>query len=115
MGKDKRKLKRRHLIYYLTVLERDTDVVVGYLVDITTKGIMIMSDNKVEPGTTLHLKILLQTEMSDKEYLHFDARSKWCEKSPSGNSYDSGLELLNVKPESFRDIEKIIEELGFNY
>jgi hypothetical protein len=114
MGAEKRKQKRRHLIYYLTVIDRETNNVIGYLVDITTKGIMLMSDNALQPGTVLHLKIMLQTEMSDKEYLHFDARVIWSKQSINGNSYDTGLELLNVKPEDFREIETVIDELGFN-
>ncbi|MFC1592012.1 PilZ domain-containing protein [Thermodesulfobacteriota bacterium] len=114
MSMEKRKLKRRHLIYYLTVQDTETNQVLGFLVDITTRGVMLMSDNPIEPGTDLSLKILLQTEMSSREYLYFDARAVWCEKSINENSYDTGLELLNVAPEDFREIEKIIEELGFN-
>ena len=114
MAAEKRKLKRRHLIYYLTVLDRDTEKHIGYLVDITTKGIMLMSEYPIEVGTILQLKILLQTDMSQNEYLHFDAKTMWCRKSINENSYDTGLELLNVRAEDFAEIEKIIEELGFN-
>jgi hypothetical protein len=45
---EKRKLKRRHLIYYLRVFEKNTDTLLGYLVDITPEGIMIMSESPVE-------------------------------------------------------------------
>ncbi len=114
MANEKRKLKRRHLIYYLTVLEKDTDRVIGFLVDITTNGIMIMSEFPIKNETVLHLKVLLQTEMSKKEYMHFDAKSVWCERSINGYSYDTGLELLDVDPKDFSEIEKIITELGFN-
>ena len=111
--RDKRKLKRRHLIYYLHVLERASGTTIGYLVDISTEGIMIMSENPIAVGTVLELKILLESEMSAKQYLYFDAKALRCEKSINGTSYDIGCQLLNLSPEDFREIEMIIEELGF--
>lgn len=111
--RDKRQLKRRHLIYYLHVLERASGQQIGYLVDISTRGIMIMSEQPIAVGTRLELKIMLESEMSTKQYLYFDARALRCEKSPNGTTYDIGCELLNLSPEDFREIEMIIDELGF--
>jgi hypothetical protein len=111
--RDKRKLKRRHLIYYLHVQERSSGTVIGYLVDISTEGIMIMSENPISVGTVLELKIMLESEMSAKQYLYFDAQVLRCEKSINGISYDIGCKLLKLSPEDFREIEMIIEEIGF--
>lgn len=112
--KEQRKLQRRHLIYYLTVIDTETDQALGFLVDITTNGIMLMSEAPIETGKVFHLKILLQTDLSEKQYLNFDARSKWCKNSINSDIYDTGFELLNVKVEEFKDIEEIIDSLGFN-
>ena len=111
--RDKRKLKRRHLIYYLHVQEKASGNPVGYLVDISTEGIMIMSENPIEAGTVLELKIMLESEMSAKQYLYFDASVLRCVKSINGTTYDIGCKLLNLAPEDFREIEMIIDELGF--
>lgn len=111
--RDKRKLKRRHLIYYLHVQERASGKTIGYLVDISTEGIMIMSDVPIAIGTVLELKIMLESEMSAKQYLYFDAKALRCEKSINGTSYDIGCQLLNLSSEDFREIEMIIDELGF--
>jgi len=109
----KRKLKRRHLIYYLKVREQATDAPVGYLVDITTGGIMIMSETPIDVNKSFKLKIMLQTDAGDRKYLNFDAVSKWCRQSINSDFFDVGFELLDAGPESFSEIEKIIEELGF--
>ncbi len=114
MTGDQRRVKRRHLIYYLRVMEQDLNEVIGYLVDITTHGIMIMSESPIDPGVTMKLKVLLQTDMSEKEYLNFGAKCKWCKKSINDISYDVGFELLDVSGDDFKDIEQIISELGFN-
>jgi len=110
----KRKLKRRHLIYYLKVVDRDTGELLGFLVDITTQGIMIMSERPIKTANIFHLQILLPSEDDEKKYLNFDARTKWCERSINTDFYDIGLELMNVNVDEFDAIEKIISELGFN-
>ena len=111
--RDKRKLKRRHLIYYLHVQERASGAPIGSLVDISTEGIMIMREQPIELGTMLELKIMLESEMNDKQFLCFDAKVLRCEKSINGTNYDIGCKLLNLSDEDFREIEIIIDELGF--
>ncbi len=111
-----RKLKRRHLIYYLKVMDRDTGEILGFLVDITTQGIMIMSEQPIKTGRTFHLQLLIPSDedAAEKKYLRFDARSRWSERSINTDFYDTGLELININIEEFETIEKIIHELGFD-
>lgn len=112
--KEQRKLQRRHLIYYLTVIDRETDRPIGFLVDITTSGIMLMSETPIETDKVFHLKILLQTDLSAKEYLNFDAKSKWCRSGVNSDIYDTGFELIDATIDDFREIEEVIDALGFN-
>ena len=113
LSKEKRRMKRRHLIYYLEAVDRGTDKLVGFLVDITTKGIMLMSKTPIETGKIFQLRILLKTDLSEKKYLNFDAKSKWCEKSINTDIYDTGFELINKDISDFREIEEVIDALGF--
>jgi hypothetical protein len=114
LSKEQRRMKRRHLIYYLEAIDRETSKLVGFLVDITTKGIMLMSKTPIETGKIFQLRILLKTDLSEKKYLNFDAKSKWCEKSINTEIYDTGFELINKDISDFREIEEVIDELGFN-
>ena len=114
LSKEQRRMKRRHLIYYLEAIDRETGKLIGFLVDITTKGIMLMSKTPIETGKIFQLRILLKTDLSEKKYLNFDAKSKWCEKSINTEIYDTGFELINKDISDFREIEEVIDELGFN-
>jgi len=114
LSKEQRRMKRRHLIYYLEANDRETSKLIGFLVDITTKGIMLMSKTPIETGKIFQLRILLKTDLSEKKYLNFDAKSKWCEKSINTEIYDTGFELINKDISDFREIEEVIDELGFN-
>jgi len=111
---EQRKIKRRHLIYYLEAVDRDTGQPLGFLVDITTKGVMLMSETPIEIEKMFQMKILLKTDLSAKKYLNFDAKSKWCKKSVNSEIYDTGFELINADISDFKEIEEIIDALGFN-
>ena len=110
---EKRIFKRRELIYYMKVLERDTDKLLGYLVDVTTEGLMIMCEAPLEIEKNYALRINLRKDLSNKEHLHFDAKCKWCTKEICADFYDAGLELLRIAPEDQKEIENIIEKLCF--
>jgi len=110
---EQRKVKRRHLIYYLSVLEQGTELSIGFVVDVTQKGIMIMSSMPLAVGKTYHLKMLVNEDDAVQKYLFFDASSKWCRKSPNSDFYDTGFELLNLDSSVFKEIDAIIDELGF--
>jgi hypothetical protein len=112
--KDKRRLKRRHLIYYLQVTDRSTGALIGFLVNISPQGIMIMSEHPLPVGKQFNLQLLLPSTTGEKEYLQFDALSKWCKQSINTDFYDIGFELLNVSVSDFDAIQNIIYELGFN-
>jgi hypothetical protein len=114
LSKEQRRMKRRHLIYYLEAVDRETDKLVGFLVDLTTKGIMLMSKTPIEAEKVFHLRILLRTDLSEKKYLNFDAKSKWCKKSVNTEIYDTGFELINTDISEFKEIEEIIDDLGFS-
>ena len=59
---DRRRHKRRHLIYYLEVFDDATDRLIGHVVDITMKGIMLTSEEPIELNSTLRLRIELPAE-----------------------------------------------------
>ena len=58
---DSRSLKRRHLIYYLRVFDRNTDKLFGHIVDITTEGVMMIGEKAIETNTVYQLRMELST------------------------------------------------------
>jgi len=51
--KDKRKIDRRFLLYYMRVYDAGTQKQIGNLVDITPRGIMVGSEHPLPEGKTL--------------------------------------------------------------
>ena len=110
---NQRKLRRRHLIYYLRVVDRSTDQFIGHLVDVTTEGVMIMSDHAFEEDSIHQFSMALPEVIEGSTPLHFDVKCVWSREGITPGQYDSGFELLTILPEHRREIERLIVEFGF--
>jgi hypothetical protein len=110
---DKRKLKRRHLIYYLRVFDRNNDNLIGHLADIYSEGIMLVSERSVEPNTVFQLKMNLPKEILGREQMNFDAESLWFRKDINPNFYLIGFRFLKVTRNHFALIEELLDDFGF--
>ena len=111
--KDKRKIDRRYLLYYMRIFDAKTRQQIGNLVDITPGGIMIVSERPLPEGQTTRLRMELTDEVSDKPFMEFSAHSKWCEPDIIPNLYNTGYEILDLAPEDVKIVQRIIDEFGF--
>lgn len=110
---ERRKLKRRHLIYYLRVFDCANDHLVGHLVDITADGIMIISEQPIEMNKIFHFKMMLPSRIGGKEEWLFQAQSRWCSKDINPDFYDTGFMLINVAEKDLEVISNLIRGFGF--
>ena len=110
---EKRKLKRRHLIYYLRVFDRNANMLIGHLVDITAEGLMLISEDPIDANSTFQLKMDLPQGMGNKEQLSFDARSVWHRKDINPRFYNTGFQFRKVTRNHFAVIEQLLDDFGF--
>jgi hypothetical protein len=110
---EKRKTKRRYLLYYMRIYDAATRQQIGNLVDITPRGIMIVSEHPFPEGQTTRLRMELTNEVTEKPFMEFTAHSKWCEPDVTPNMYNTGFEILDLAPEDAEIILRINEEFGF--
>ncbi len=111
--KEKRNLKRRHLIYYLKVFDRNSNELLGNLIDITPNGIQLITENPLETGILFKLKMVLPKTILDKSELIFDAKSIRCDRDINPNFYITGFQLLNVSKDHHAIIDQLIDDSGF--
>ena len=112
MDEDRRKLERKHLVHQLMVFDRDTGDLAGYLVDITTEGIMLMSRDPIEAGVTRKFRMLLPAKIRGSLEVAFDARSVWSRRTIPSGLYEIGFRLLGVSEEDMDTIRSLIDEFG---
>jgi len=112
---DRRALRRRHLYYYSRVFDETTQQMAGRLVDLTTEGIMVVSEKPVNTNTKFKFKMLLPKSIDGHKTLNVEAESRWSKRATNPDLYDNGFQLLNVKPDDEMIIHKLIQTSTFNY
>ena len=113
MSTDNRELKRRHLVYYLEVHEGAGDALLGYLIDISTNGIKLMSRRAMTPGTSLPMRMELPSELFDRREVQFGGVCKWCAPDVNPDFFDIGFEVTDMPQEVKRVVNRLITHLGF--
>lgn len=108
----RRKLKRRHLIYYLRLFDRISEQLVGHLVDITTKGIKVLSEEPLEVDKRYQFEMVLPEDMGN-ERITFDATSIHCEEDVNPDFYATGFRIDQIESSHAELINQLIEEFGF--
>lgn len=96
MSDERRKLERVQLYYYLKVFDRDTDKVVGRLVDITPEGLMLICESKLKPDTAYRFYMTLPDGFDYKRHVEFDAVCRWCKPDVNQKYYDAGFHLTRI-------------------
>ena len=112
---EKRKEKRWHTLHYLKVYNGKTNKPAGRLVNISTEGIMLMSEKPIKTDTTYHLRIVMPKGDNNRTSIAFEAISRWSMKGLNPEYYDSGFQLKNVARDDVEKIECLIKESTFNY
>ena len=110
---ERRKFKRRYLMYYSRIFDKTKGSVLGYIVDLTPEGAMILSEQPVDVGQRFDFRMDLPEGIANKDFLDFQAESRWCSRDIDPNFWDTGLYLFNITEEDRSIIDKMIQEYGF--
>lgn len=85
---------RTHLVYYLRVFDRTDNSLFGHVVDLSSKGMLITCDRKLDPNQQYKLAIEDTTRMDRLDVINFNAECKWFSKDDSSELIDGGFELI---------------------
>lgn len=110
-NQDRRKSKRRHLLYYSRVHEAEK--LLGHLVDVTPQGAMLLSEKPLDTDKIYKLRIELSADITERPFMEVIAKSLWCRPDIDPNYYNTGFELIGISQEEIEIIQKIVEMYGF--
>jgi len=114
MDEQPRNLQRRHLIFYLEVYDDATGELLGHLVDLTTKGLKLVSKNPFPDGKTYTMRMTLPEDYFEEKILRFEATSRWCTNAVNPDFYDTGFQVEKLDRDTIDIIMKLIQALGFS-
>ena len=109
---DRRKHNRRHLIYYLRILD-NMDNLMGYLIDLSEGGIMMLNESPYPIGDRFDFKIKLPKELELGEWVSFKGEVKWTQEDINNDFYDIGIQILDFTDQKRAIFEKLVEQAGF--
>ena len=110
--KERRKTKRHTLIYYMRAFDVRTRNLIGYLVDITPQGIMLLCDDPTPTDQPFRLKLELTEDISDKPFLELGVQSIWCHPDIDPHFYNTGFKIVEIAPEDSETVSRIIDTYG---
>ncbi len=107
----RRRQKRWQLVQYLRVRNKKSNEITGHLVDISTAGVMLISDQAIPPENVYKFSMEIPQVEQQVCVLHFDAKSLWTKPDINPYFHNSGFCLLDPQPETISSIEALISEL----
>jgi hypothetical protein len=111
--KDRRQVERNYLVFYLRVFDGPATKVMGHLVNISSNGIMLLSDFPIPINEDYTLRMRLPHELVDNAEIIFDATSCWCRNDTNPGFYVTGFQLHDVAPALKNVILCLIDEFSY--
>lgn len=88
--------------------------VIGHIVDISDRGLMLISDSPIPVNEEYRLRMRLPAEIVDKDEIVIDATSRWCKQDENPDFYISGFQITTLTAEIQKYITCLIEDFSFN-
>ena len=105
--------ERREFFYYTRLIDNDTLEIVGHLTDISTGGFKLDSQVPIPINKDFRFLMNLTSEVADKPFMIFVARSRWCKVDPiDPYVYNVGYQLLRISPEDLEIFKRLMEKYG---
>jgi hypothetical protein len=110
---ERRRVLRRHLLYYGRVYDETAQEFLGYLVDITDHGFQLLSEKAYPLEQERRFKVEITEDLDPHPYINFTAKSIWSEPDIDPHHFNIGFEISQIKPGDKEIIQKIVKSYGF--
>lgn len=111
--KQKRQSPRKALMYYLETRETHSGRLIGRVVDITTEGLRLVSDDPAEVGRSYQLTVHLPEEIQGAATIDVETRCVRSEQDGASRYYYSGFQFRETSDFSTAVIETLIARYEF--
>lgn len=111
---NRRKQERRLLTYFSRVIDNKNGRLLGYLVDMTTNGAMIVGNVPLKVNDDFNLRIDLPENIADKQQLIVSMKVVWTKPDPDPELYRTGLKFIHVADDDLAVMKKVIAEFSLD-
>lgn len=110
-AEERRAYERYSVEFYICVYNRDTNALVGHVVDISLGGMQLLSEMPVASNRQFRFIMEASLESGRKESIEFEARSVWQAEDLNPGFYNAGFQFLALSPAAARSVQAIAEEI----
>jgi hypothetical protein len=103
--KSKQRKIRRKATEAILVYDLTTKLPMGQIIDLSAKGLKLMSELSVKVSKVYYCRIPLKNKINGFDEVLFDAECRWCRQNKDTGWYDSGYILRYPRPE-YADVVK---------
>ncbi len=112
-GREKRQVERKYLVFYLRVFDGLGSRVIGHLVNISSHGIMLLSEFPLPINEEYTLRMRLPHELVGHGEIIFHALSRWRRKDTNPEFYVAGFQLHDISLALKENILCLIDEFSY--
>ncbi|MDF1544418.1 MAG: PilZ domain-containing protein [bacterium] len=107
---NRRNHTRKSTSDYFLLYEVGPNILMGRIMDLTTKGAMIMCETDIVTNVTVPCRLALPRMIGLVRNIFFEARIIWCRKHDKWDWYEAGLEIHNIEDDQLGIMEEIVAE-----
>jgi hypothetical protein len=97
----------------MRLMNETTGELVGHLVNISREGFRLETLRAIPLNKDVPLRIELPRDITDKPFMVFVARSRWCRPDKIDPTlFDAGFEIVNMAPGDAEIFRLIFERYG---
>ena len=108
-----RQADRRHLVFYLRVFDGLSNTILGHLVDMSEKGVLLMTDAPLELNKDHHLRIRLPAFVRDRHEVVLQGTSRWCRKESDPDLYLTGFQIYDFDISTKKVVSDLMKDFGY--
>lgn len=105
-----RRARRKHLIYFVRVRSSSEESFTGRLVNISSKGLKLITKENLFLGDTYHLDISLPEKMYKLKNIVCMGKTMWHRRSTSGDHFSAGFEIVEIDEINKDGLNELIKD-----
>ena len=111
---NKRKLRRRELLYNLKIYDAECGELAGWVVDASAEGVKIVGMIQFDIGQFLELSIELPEEIFGKRKIDFSAQVQWAKPDVNPDLSACGMQFTRISPEDHETLVGLMAQYSLS-
>ena len=109
---ENRTVERRRLVFYLRVFDQNSRQIIGHLTDISTAGIMLVSEREIQKETVFNARLILPKEVLGRTELQLKISCIWCRPDSIPEFHVVGFQFVEIDLEKKKLIDALTSEFS---